>query len=185
MPYTYRIKRSTRKTVELRIREGIITVYAPLSASDKDIAALVEKHSGWIEKQLKKQAERGRVTESIQPLTEAELYALAERALEVIPARVAYYAEKLGVTYGRITIRNQKTKWGSCSSAGNLNFNCLLMLAPPEVLDSVVAHELCHRKHMDHSSAFYEEVLSVFPDYHRWNDWLKAHGDELMRRRPI
>ena len=63
---------------------------------------------------------------------------------------------------------------------GNLNFNCLLMPVPPEVLDSVVVHELCHRKEMNHSDKFYAEVLRVFPDYWKWDKWLKDHGSELM-----
>jgi predicted metal-dependent hydrolase len=107
---------------------------------------------------------------------------LAEQAKRTIPARVAHYAAMLGVEYGRITIRTQKTRWGSCSSKGNLNFNCLLMLAPPEVLDSVVVHELCHRKHMNHSAAFYAEIARVMPDYKARHAWLKQNGNALMNR---
>ncbi|MBQ6684544.1 MAG: M48 family metallopeptidase, partial [Firmicutes bacterium] len=90
--------------------------------------------------------------------------------------RVAHYAPLVGVDYGRITIRNQKTRWGSCSSQGNLNFNCLLMLFPDEVIDSVVVHELCHRKHMNHSAKFYKEVERVFPEYRKWHQWLNENG---------
>jgi hypothetical protein len=107
---------------------------------------------------------------------------LAEQALKEIPPRVRHYADLFGVTYGRITVRNQTTKWGSCTAKGNLNFNCLLMLAPREVLDSVIVHELAHRKHMDHSKQFYEEVLKVFPDYHKWDKWLKDNGGILIKR---
>ena len=115
-------------------------------------------------------------------LSAAEIRELADRALAVIPERVAYYAPKVGVTYGRTTIRNQRTRWGSCSSKGNLNFNCLLMLTPPEALDSVVVHELCHLKEMNHSKRFYAEVLRVFPDYWKWDKWLKDNGPALIRR---
>ena len=117
-----------------------------------------------------------------EPLTMETIQALAEQALKEIPPRVKYYADMLGVTYGRITVRNQTTKWGSCTAKGNLNFNCLLMLAPREVLDSVIVHELAHRKHMDHSKQFYEEVLKVFPDYHKWDKWLKDNGGILINR---
>ena len=111
-----------------------------------------------------------------------EIHALGQKALEVIPERVKYYASLLGVTYGRITIRNQRSRWGSCSSKKNLNFNCLLMLTPPEVIDSVVVHELAHLKEMNHSDRFYAEVLRVFPDYWKWDRWLKEHGKNIMAR---
>ena len=107
---------------------------------------------------------------------------LIEEAKRVIPARVAHFAPIVGVSYGRVTIRCQKTRWGSCSSRGNLNFNCLLMLAPPAVLDSVVVHELCHRKEMNHSPRFYAEVRRVFPEYDKWHGWLRENGAVLMRR---
>ena len=89
----------------------------------------------------------------------------------------------VGVTYGRITIRHQTSRWGSCSAKGNLSFNCLLMLTPPEVIDSVVVHELCHRKEMNHSTAFYAHVLRVFPEYRTWRRWLKDNGPALLLRR--
>ena len=89
-------------------------------------------------------------------------------ARRCIPERVRYYAPKVGVDYCSITIRCQKFRWGSCSGRGNLSFNCLLMLTPPEVIDSVVVHELCHRKEMNHSAAFYAHVLRVFPEYRTW-----------------
>ena len=79
-------------------------------------------------------------------------------------------------------IRLQKSRWGSCSVDGNLNFNCLLVLMPPEILDSVVVHELCHRRHMNHSKEFYDEVLRIFPDYKRCNKWLKQNGGVYFKR---
>lgn len=175
----YKIKRSSRKTLCLEITAEGLLVRAPLRTSNADIASFVETKRDWIEKHLKKVQER---ESSAVKLTRKELENLAEQALKIIPQRVAYYAPQVGVTYGRITIRNQHTRWGSCSSKGNLNFNCLLMLTPPEVLDSVVVHELCHRKEMNHSAKFYEHVLRVYPDYHKWNKWLKDNGRALMAR---
>ena len=92
------------------------------------------------------------------------------------------FAPLVGVTYGRITIRSQHTLWGSCSSKGNLNFNCLLMLTPPEVLDYVVVHELCHRKEMNHSARFRAEVEHVLPDYEIQRKWLRENGTALIFR---
>lgn len=86
------------------------------------------------------------------------------------------------MTYGRISIRKQKTRWGSCSREGNLNFNSLLMMAPPEVLDYVVVHELCHRLEMNHSARFWAQVEKVIPDYRKPRKWLKEHGSQLMLR---
>ena len=95
--------------------------------------------------------------------------------------RVAYYAPLIGVSYGKITVRKQKTRWGSCSANKNLSFNCLLMLAPPDVIDSVAVHELCHIKHMNHSKAFYSEVFKVMPNYKECHIWLKENGSRLLR----
>ena len=100
----------------------------------------------------------------------------------MIPDRVRHYADLIGVSYGRITIRNQKSKWGSCSAKGNLNFNCLLMLCPSEVLDYVVIHELCHRKEMNHSPKFWAEVEKYVPDHKTQRKWLKDEGSKLIAR---
>ena len=115
-------------------------------------------------------------------LSEEELLDLRAQAKEYFPQRVAYYADYLGVHPNRITIRCQKTRWGSCSSKGNLNFNCLLMLTPTEVIDSVVVHEVCHLLEMNHSKRFYEHVYRVYPEYKKYHDWLKKHGPEIMAR---
>ncbi len=177
----FEIIRSNRRTYALQIKDGRLIVRVPNRMLQKEIDALLEKHRDWIEKNLQKQKLQQAEAAGLPQLTEEDLHALAKQACEIIPARVSSFAGKIGVDYGRITIRAQRSKWGSCSAQGNLSFNCLLMLAPPEVLDSVVVHELCHRKQMNHSPAFYREVYRVMPDYDRWNGWLKEHGAALMR----
>ena len=174
----YTLIRSDRKTVGVQIKDGQVIVRAPRRLPRGAIDAFVCKHADWIKSHLA----RAQAAQGQPKLTDAEHKALASQAKAVIPARVAHYAALLGVEYGRITIRTQKTRWGSCSSKGNLNFNCLLMLAPPEVLDSVVVHELCHRKHMNHSAAFYAEIARVMPDYKSRHAWLKQNGAALMNR---
>ena len=174
----YTLIRSRRKTLGLQIKDGKVIVRAPMRLAKATIDAFVVKHEDWIVRHLAKDS-----MGDWQPkLTEQEHKALEKQAKAVIPQRVAHYAALLGVEYGRISIRTQKTRWGSCTSTGNLNFNCLLMLAPPEVLDSVVVHELCHRKHMNHSKAFYAEIARVMPDYKARHAWLKQNGRALMNR---
>lgn len=178
----YEIIRSDRKTLSLQVKDGQLIVRAPETANLKSIEKFVSDNHGWVEKALRKSRESRDKADMLGHLTQDDIRKLAGEALEVIPQRVEYYAKIIGVTYGRITIRNQRTRWGSCTAEGNLNFNCLLMLAPPQVIDSVVVHELCHRKQMNHSRAFYAEVYKAFPEYDKWNNWLKKNGRVLLAR---
>ncbi len=181
--YKIEIIKSNRKTIAFQIKEkGILTIRAPRRMSDAAIKQEVERHRVWIDKHMA--AFEGRQTGSEEErLSPEAIRQLAEEALRAIPPKVKYYAELLGVDYGRITIRNQKTRWGSCSSLGNLNFNCLLMRAPEEVLDYVIVHELCHRKQMNHSKAFWKLVEEILPDYKQRREWLKQNGSLLLQRR--
>lgn len=182
MEISYRLVRSNRKNLSIEINEQGLTIRAPKYASNNDINSFIIRNEAWITKNLEKYNKRKKEYEGVEKLTNEELQTLADKAMDYIPKRVEYYADLIGVNYGRITIRNQKTRWGSCSSKGNLNFNCLLMLTPPEVIDSIVVHELCHRLEMNHSERFYNEVLKVYPDYYKWNKWLKDNGGKIMHR---
>lgn len=180
-----RVIRSGRKTVSLQIDKDLaVTVRAPYRMSDAAIRKFIEEKSDWIEKHMREMQERREEYEA-EPgelLTVEELRELARKAAEYIPGRVESYASLIGVSYGRITIRNQRSRWGSCSSKGNLNFNCLLMLAPPEIIDYVIVHELCHRREMNHSPLFWQEVEKILPDYKSRRKWLKDNGERIMRR---
>lgn len=119
-------------------------------------------------------------------LTQAEtrrLEALKKRyrdkARARFESRVAYYHKITGGRYTSVTVRDQKTRWGSCSSRGTLSFNYRLIFAPPDILDYVVVHELCHLTHMNHSADFWNMVGSVMPEYKIYRKWLKEHGHEL------
>ncbi len=177
------IIRSNRKTMAIQITPDGILLRVPAATSDREALDFLRSKRGWVEKHYVKTAP-GPGGRKEPPFTWKEIRELAQKALEVIPQRVRYYAPLIGVTYGTITIRNQRSRWGSCSSKGNLNFNCLLMLFPPEIIDSVVVHELCHRKHMDHSPNFYAEVYKVMPDYDRYHRILKDRGPALIARLP-
>ncbi len=176
------IIKSERKTLSVELKEGEIIARAPKRMKDEEIYSFIISKKNRINKHLDTLARRKESLADEEPFSEEELKTLAEKAAVIIPERVKLYAEKIGVTYGRITIRAQKTRWGSCSSKGNLNFNCLLALFPTEIIDSVVVHELCHRKQMNHSPRFYEEVEKAFPDYKRCRKWLKENGSAYMRR---
>ena len=105
--------------------------------------------------------------------------ALSRRALERVRERLGFYAPRLGVEFNRVAIRDQSSRWGSCSAKHNLNFNWKLIMAPPEVLDYVVIHELCHLIEFNHSPRFWRLVEGQMPEYECWKKWLKEHGREL------
>lgn len=180
-----KIIKSNRKTVSLQVNDDMtVTIRAPKHISKREIDKILTEKEAWILKHMKliSEAKASIEASNVQKLTSQELEKLASEALEYIPKRVEYYSKLVGVDYGRITIRNQKTRWGSCSSKGNLNFNCLLMLTPTEVLDYVVVHELCHRKEMNHSKAFWSEVEKIIPNYKDYIKWLKNEGLQIIRR---
>ena len=172
----YKLIRSRRKTVAIQItREGVL-VRAPMRMPVAVIEAFVGSKRQWIESAL---AARPAPAPAFTPEQKKEL---AGRAKADIPGRVARFAPVLGVSYGRITLRYQKTRWGSCSGKKNLNFNCLLMLAPEYVRDYVVVHELCHLLEMNHSKGFWALVEKVMPDYRQSRQWLRTQGRELIQR---
>lgn len=176
--------RSDRKTVAIQVNADLdVIVRAPRRITQKEIERILKEKEPWISRQLERIREkRAQYNAEAERLTKEEIQELADKALAMIPERVAYFAKQMGVDYGRITIRNQRTRWGSCSSKGNLNFNCLLLLTPTEVIDYVVVHELCHRKEMNHSKAFWSEVEKVLPNYRESDRWLKEEGSQLFRR---
>ena len=179
IPYT--LIRSNRKTVSIVIKPGgEVEVRCPKRCTKREVDAFVQSKKAWIETHLEAIAARPQ----LPCLTAEELDSLAKTAAEVLPDRVRYFAGQMGVSYGRITIRSQRTRWGSCSPKGNLNLNCLLMLAPTQVQDYVVVHELCHRKEMNHSSRFWTEVEKICPDYRVHRKWLKDNGASLISRLP-
>lgn len=118
---------------------------------------------------------------SVRHLDAGQRQHYAELAKAKLTEQTALYAAKMHVSPRRITIRDQKTRWGSCSSKGNLNFNWRLILMPEEILDYVVVHELAHLKEMNHSQTFWAVVERTLPDYKVRRKWLKEHGPEYMR----
>ena len=178
MNVPYQIIKSNRKTLAIQIKpDGQVVVRCPKRMRIEEARRFVESKADWIEKHLAK-----RQPQNVVKYTPQEIEQLREQARKRVTERVRYYAPIIGVTYGQIAIRTQHTRWGSCSSKGNLNFNCLLALVPSEVLDYVVVHELCHRKELNHSARFWSEVEEVLPSYNVCRKWLKEHGASLIAR---
>lgn len=176
----YQLIRSDRKTLQIKIdSDGRLIVKAPHWASIGYIEEFIASKADWIEKHRA----AIRPQQDMEPVFTAEqLKQLAAAAKKDLPPRVAHWARIVGVTYNRISIRAQLSRWGSCSAKGNLNFNCLLMLFPEDVRDYIVVHELCHRKQFNHSPLFWAEVEKIMPGYATQAQWLKEHGGAYVRR---
>ncbi len=175
------------KTIAIQITlDGDVTVRAPRDCEKAEIDDLIRDRREWIEEKRAEFLAQKRECEKkqeqfpkITPESEREFRRLAK---EKIPKRVALFAEQVGVDYGKITIKDTKSRWGSCSYQGNLNFCWRLILAPEEVLDYIVVHELCHRLEMNHSARFWAEVKRVLPEYEKSKEWLKENGLALLER---
>ena len=175
---SYQILRSSRRTVSIQITpKGEVVVRCPRKMPEREVIVFLERKRAWLEKHLGRRA-------PVEPLTSEQVRELAVQAKSDLAARVAAFAPLVGVSYERITIRAQRTRWGSCSGKGNLNFNCLLMLVAEQVRDYVVVHELCLRKEMNHSARFWALVEKILPNYALARKWLKDHGDSLIARLP-
>ena len=177
MKYRIEVIRSKRRTISIEISDPeVVVVRAPKRCPDRDIARFLQEKELWIYDNLEKMARIQKEARSSPALTTADIRQLAREAAVKLPPMVRTWAERMGVTYGRITIRNQKTRWGSCSAKGNLNFNCLLMLQPEELQTYVVIHELAHRIEMNHSKAFWDIVSRYDPAYKIHRKKLKEAG---------
>lgn len=166
----YKVIYSGRRTVALTIKDGELIVRAPYGTTKSRIEEIVNSHLEWVNKNLEKWRIRN---EKYDRLTDDDIKKLRLKAKSIIPLKVRKYAEIMGIKYGRITISGAKTRFGSCSSKGNLSFSYRLMLYPDEAVDYVVVHELAHIIEMNHSGAFYKIVESVLPDYKERQKLLK------------
>jgi len=176
------IRRSKRvKGHRIVVRHGLPPelVVRP-RASDADIDAALAEHLPWLERQLARAAAPQLALERLR-ITEAQGRREARARISLI---VQSEAQALGVAYRRITIRDQVSRWGSCSSAGALSFNWRLVLAPHDVLDYVVVHEVCHLVEHNHGKQFWRLVEQRRPGYRDSRAWLDRHGWEILAYRP-
>ena len=161
---SYELIRSRRRTLALEItRDCRVLVRAPLRLSQAKIDAFVESHTVWIQAHLEQQ--RQRMTSAPPPPTEADITALKAKARAILPGKVAYWSEKMGVRPTGLKITAARKRYGSCSGKNSLCFSCFLMDCPEEAIDLVVVHELCHIREKNHGPRFYALLGQYLPDY--------------------
>ena len=207
----YRVERRKKRGISIEItHKGEVVVRAPMRATNSEIRSFVESKTEWINKHLQQRQKKIQALGdacSETPLTKAELEALKEKANAILPGKVVGWAAAVFDTtpeevqlslfdkpksdkppgldkIRRITIRRQKTVWGSYNASGDISLNVILMLLPTEIQDYVVVHELCHALHMNHSKEFWGEVARVLPDYKMRRKWLKDFGPLYLSRLP-
>ncbi len=166
------IKKSFRKSLTMRFdRNGTLQVKAPIFMTNKQIQGFIDRNKSWIEKQ--------KIAKQNSQIDPEKIPEYKKEARELIPPRVEQIANKHGFSYNTIKITSAQTRWGSCTSKKNLNFTYRLVLAPQEVMDYVIVHELCHLRQMNHSKKFWNEVATIMPDYKNQELWLKKNGASI------
>lgn len=174
MPFTYpyRLIRSNRKSISASLSEdGILLVRIPQKMSDRQAERFLVEN----EHRLTALIERVNARRAQLPEFRAEdIPALKARAEEILPQKLRFFAQRMGVSPSACKITSAKKRFGSCNSKKSICFSCFLMLFPEEAIDYVIVHELAHLKEMNHSSRFYEIVRQVLPDYRKREAMLKG-----------
>lgn len=165
-----------RKTIGLEVHtDGRVILRAPMRITNRELNKFIDNHMSWIESKLslieKKNADKISVASPKETISKKELDAIKEK----FTTRVQYYCNIMGVSVNRISIKDQKTRWGSCSSKGNVNFNYKLYYMPQKLMDYVIVHELSHRKYMNHSDLFWNEVEKYCPEYRMYRKELTKY----------
>ena len=166
----YTLIYSDRKTLSLSVRGGALTVRAPRRTPRRIIDSFIKKNEEWIEKHLESEKSR---CKKFDNLTEEYIKKLKREAKEYLTAKTECFAKTMGLKYGRITITSAKTRFGSCSSKGNISYSYRLMLYPEAAREYVIVHELSHLVEMNHSKKFYAIVERYLPDYKERRRMLK------------
>ncbi|MBE6791775.1 MAG: M48 family metallopeptidase [Ruminococcaceae bacterium] len=161
----YKIIYSKRKSLAIQVTpDGEVLVKAPKNTPKKNIEETVKKYSDWIEKTQKKVLGKDI---GMKKASAEEEKLLRKKARELLPEKVNYYSDLLGVTPTRLTVTGARTRFGSCSGKNSISFSFYLMRFPEDAIDYVVVHELCHMIHHNHSKEFYKEIEKILPDYKR------------------
>jgi predicted metal-dependent hydrolase len=168
---TFVRRRRARRYILRLDAEGGVRVTIPRGGSKREADAFVARQRLWIERQRA----------SLRPpsISPPERRALRQRAEIELPARLLTRARALGLTVARVSVRNQRTRWGSCGPNGHITLNWRLLLMPEWVADYVMVHELMHLKRLDHSPAFWKLVAAAYPQYREARQWLRTHAEGL------
>ena len=158
----YEIIYSDRRTLSLIVKDGRLVVRAPKRVKREYIDTFVLEHREWVEKSLEKSK---KAPDPLADISPKDIEKLREKARKILTDKTDYYSKLMGLKYGRITITGAKTRFGSCSSKGNISYSYRLLLYPDAAIDYVVVHELAHLRQMNHSPKFYKVIESVLPDY--------------------
>ena len=168
----YFVRHRRARRYLLRVEpDGRVRVTIPRGGSKREADAFVERHTEWVARQ------RARLTPSAVGAEERRV--LRERARADLPARLLDLAAQHGMTVTGVSIRNQRTRWGSCGRDGRISLNWRLVLMPPAVRDYVLIHELMHLRRLDHSPAYWKLVAAACPGYREARQWLRINGPAL------
>lgn len=175
----YELVRSARKTLALYVRrDGRLEVRAPFRTSREYIDEFVRKKRDWIENTRNRLSARQEAVRTVR-LTKKEEADYKKHAKAYLHQKCSHFSEVMGLRHGEIRINGAKTRWGSCSRKGSINFTYRLMLVPEELVDYVVVHELAHLKEMNHSGRFWSVVERVLPDYKERRKKLREYERRL------
>jgi hypothetical protein len=165
--------RWARRYILRVLDDGTLRVTLPRWGSKKEAAAFVERSGEWIAKQRLRHGARPAVVHPDEP-------ALRRRALKELPPEIAALARAHAITVTRISIRNQRSRWGACSASGSITLNWRLILVPPFVREYVMIHELMHRRELNHSKRFWKHVAAACPRFRDARTWLRSDGQRLF-----
>jgi len=175
----FTIVRTKRKTIGIVIgSDGSVEVRAPRWVLVYEIKKFVREKSAWIVKTKKRMEIKraGRVAYDWDKIKEENLYWIKGRGRRMLESKVNFWAQRIGVSYNRIAIKDMKTRWGSCSEKGNLNFCWKIFILPEMLADYLIVHELVHLIHMNHSKDFWNVVAEYLPSYKELRKLLASYS---------
>jgi predicted metal-dependent hydrolase len=172
LPPVYFVRHRRARRYLLRVDyDGRVRVTIPRGGSAREAEQFARRHTGWVERQ------RARLAPSHVPAEERQR--LRAAAVVALPVRLRELAARHGLQVDRVSIRNQRTRWGSCGRDGHITLNWRLVLMPDWVGDYVMVHELMHLRRLDHSPAYWTLVAEAYPSHREARDWLRANGPAL------